>query len=171
MKLFREAGAVIIAKTNVPQTMLSFECSNPVWGVTTNPYSSDHTSGGSTGGEGALLAMNGSAIGVGSDIGGSLRIPAGYCGIYSLKPTAGRITKVGARCEIGFSYTRCRMLMTFPGTFFVLSTFHLRMICSPQSWIRSNFGRIGSDGSVCEEKKLSSCAGSDRPLDPSRTSS
>ena len=97
MKAFREAGAIIIAKTNVPQTMLSFECSNPLWGVTTNPYSQAHTSGGSSGGEGALLAMSGSAIGVGSDIGGSLRIPTGYCGIYSLKPTAVRFAKVVAR--------------------------------------------------------------------------
>lgn len=107
MKEFRSAGAVIIAKTNVPQTMLSFECSNPIWGVTTNPYSAAHTCGGSSGGEAALLAMDGSAIGVGSDIGGSLRIPTGYCGVFSLKPTVGRFTRDGARCTCKICF-RCR---------------------------------------------------------------
>lgn len=92
----RSQGAIIIAKTNVPQTMLSFECSNPLFGRTLNPWSLNHTCGGSSGGEAALLAQNGSALGVGSDIGGSLRIPTGYCGIYSLKPSALRLSKDGA---------------------------------------------------------------------------
>ncbi|KAL5536849.1 hypothetical protein ACEPAF_672 [Sanghuangporus sanghuang] len=99
VEVFRKNGAIIIAKTNVPQTMLSFECSNPLFGRTTNPWSINaaHTSGGSSGGEAALLAQNGSALGVGSDIGGSLRIPTGYCGIYSLKPSYGRICGEGAK--------------------------------------------------------------------------
>lgn len=98
---FRERGAIIIAKTNVPQTMLSFECSNPIFGRTTNPWSFNaaHTCGGSSGGEAALLAQNGSALGVGSDIGGSLRIPTAYCGIFSLKPGWGRLSKIGARSK------------------------------------------------------------------------
>lgn len=98
---FRERGAIIIAKTNVPQTMLSFECSNPIFGRTTNPWSSNaaHTCGGSSGGEAALLAQNGSALGVGSDIGGSLRIPTAYCGIFSLKPGWGRLSTDGARSK------------------------------------------------------------------------
>lgn len=77
--------------------MLAFECSNPLWGRSTNPYNDQYTCGGSSGGEGALLAMDGSAIGIGSDIGGSLRIPAAYCGIYSLKPSTGRISFGGTR--------------------------------------------------------------------------
>ena len=77
--------------------MFAFECSNPVWGRTTNPYNENYTCGGSSGGEAALLAMDGSAIGIGSDIGGSLRIPAAYCGIYSLKPGGGRVSLVGAK--------------------------------------------------------------------------
>ncbi|KAJ4477352.1 amidase signature domain-containing protein [Lentinula aciculospora] len=89
-------GAIPIAKTNVPQTMFSFECSNPLWGRTTNPYNSNYTCGGSSGGEAALLAMDGSALGIGSDIGGSLRIPAAYCGVYCLKPSIGRVSKAGA---------------------------------------------------------------------------
>jgi Asp-tRNA(Asn)/Glu-tRNA(Gln) amidotransferase A subunit family amidase len=90
------AGAVLFVKTNVPQTMFAFECSNPIWGKTTNPYNVNFTCGGSSGGEAALLAMDGSAVGIGSDIGGSLRIPAAYCGIYSLKPSAARISTAGA---------------------------------------------------------------------------
>lgn len=97
VKQYRAAGAIIIAKTNVPQTMLTFECNNPLWGRTLNPYSDKHTCGGSSGGEAALLAMSGAAIGVGSDTGGSLRIPIHYCGLYSLKPAANRVSSTGAR--------------------------------------------------------------------------
>jgi amidase len=93
------AGAIIYVKTNIPQTMFAFECSNPVWGRTTNPYNEDYTCGGSSGGEAALLAMDGAAAGIGSDIGGSLRIPTAYCGIYSLKPASGRVSYFGAKSE------------------------------------------------------------------------
>lgn len=94
------AGAIPLIKTNVPQTMFAFECNNPLWGRTTNPYSDAYTCGGSSGGEGAVLAMDGSALGLGSDIGGSLRIPASYCGIYSLKPGVGRVSNVGTQGEL-----------------------------------------------------------------------
>ena len=77
--------------------MLSFECNNPVWGRTTNPWNDKYTSGGSSGGEAALLTMDGSVIGLGSDVGGSLRIPTSYCGVYSLKPTVGRMSTTGAK--------------------------------------------------------------------------
>ncbi|KAI0314594.1 amidase signature domain-containing protein [Amylostereum chailletii] len=93
----RAAGAIPFVKTNVPQTMLAFECSNPLWGRSLNPWSDAHTCGGSSGGEAALLAMDGSAAGIGSDIGGSLRIPAAYCGIYSLKPGYARTSLEGAK--------------------------------------------------------------------------
>jgi Asp-tRNA(Asn)/Glu-tRNA(Gln) amidotransferase A subunit family amidase len=76
--------------------MFSFESSNPLWGRTTNPYSSEFTCGGSSGGEAAVLAMDGAVFGIGSDIGGSLRMPPGYCGIYALKPSEGRISRKGA---------------------------------------------------------------------------
>ncbi|KAH9991131.1 amidase signature domain-containing protein [Russula vinacea] len=85
----RAAGAIIFAKTNVPQTLLAFESSNPLWGRTCNPWSAAHTSGGSSGGEGALLAADGAALGVGSDVGGSIRIPSGYCGILVLSRDRG----------------------------------------------------------------------------------
>ncbi|KAJ6488681.1 amidase [Mycena vitilis] len=93
--LLKSAGAIPIVKTNVPQTMFSFECCNPVFGRTVNPYNSAFTSGGSSGGEAALLSMDGSALGVGSDVGGSLRIPAALCGVYSLKPSPLRVSYSG----------------------------------------------------------------------------
>jgi fatty acid amide hydrolase len=85
-------GGIILGKTNVPQTLAFFESANPVYGVTNNPFSSTHTCGGSSGGEAAIIAMGGSAVGIGTDLGGSLRVPAAFCGICTIKPTAGRIT-------------------------------------------------------------------------------
>ena len=73
VKILVHAGAIPIVKTNIPQTMLSFECSNPLWGRTVNPYNKDYTSGGSSGGEAALLASKGASAGLGTDIGGALR--------------------------------------------------------------------------------------------------
>ncbi|KAF8120361.1 amidase signature domain-containing protein [Boletus edulis] len=103
----RKAGAIIIVKTNVPQTMFAFECSNALWGRTTNPWGEKYTCGGSSGGEAALLAMDGSALGVGSDIGGSLRIPTSYCGIYAIKPSPDRVSSDGARgCNPGYEAIR-----------------------------------------------------------------
>ncbi|EFP89215.2 uncharacterized protein PGTG_15056 [Puccinia graminis f. sp. tritici CRL 75-36-700-3] len=92
-----EEGAIPFTKTNVPQSLFSFECSNPIFGPTHNPYKRGFTCGGSSGGEAALLASDGSCLGIGSDIGGSLRIPAHYCGCYSLKPCSGRIVQDGTR--------------------------------------------------------------------------
>ncbi|KAJ7347086.1 amidase [Mycena albidolilacea] len=92
-----DAGAVPFVKTNVPQTMYSYECNNPIWGRTTNPYDAAYTSGGSSGGEACMLALDASVIGLGSDIAGSLRIPASYCGVYSLKPGVGRVSDYGAK--------------------------------------------------------------------------
>merc|ERR1712185_282661 len=73
--VLRRQGAVVYARTNVPQTMLSYECSNPVYGQTRNPFDLTRGPGGSSGGEGALLGSGGSLLGIGTDIGGSCRIP------------------------------------------------------------------------------------------------
>ncbi|KAK7023858.1 putative amidase PB8B6.03 [Favolaschia claudopus] len=94
--LLKAAGAIPIVKTNVPQTMFTFECCNPVFGRSVNPYNSSFTCGGSSGGEAALLAMNGSALSIGSDVGGSLRLPSSMCGVYSLKPSPWRVSSVGS---------------------------------------------------------------------------
>ncbi|KAK3574589.1 hypothetical protein QTP86_011244 [Hemibagrus guttatus] len=73
----------------------NYECSNPIYGRTVNPCNLEKTSGGSSGGEGALIAGGGSILGLGTDIGGSIRIPAAFCGISGLKPTRNRISLHG----------------------------------------------------------------------------
>lgn len=93
----RDAGAIVLGKTNVPQLLIYNESDNPVYGRTNNPYGRDRSCGGSSGGEAAVIAAHGSALGLGSDVGGSLRTPAHACGIASLKPTAGRLTNEDAR--------------------------------------------------------------------------
>lgn len=82
-----ELGAVPFALTNIPQGLLTFHCTNPVYGTTKNPHNLDRTPGGSTGGDAALLAAGGSLFGTGGDLGGSLRIPSSMCGLVSIKPT------------------------------------------------------------------------------------
>lgn len=87
----RDAGAIIIAKTNAMQLLMGCETVNPIYGRTNNPWCLDRTPGGSSGGEGVSVASFFSSIGVGTDIGGSVRTPAHFCGIHSLKPTSGSI--------------------------------------------------------------------------------
>lgn len=95
IQLMKSLGAVPFVRTNFPQGLLSYGCSNPIYGRTCNPHSLSRGPGGSSGGEGALLAAGGSVIGLGSDIGGSVRIPANMCGVYSLKPTCDRFLTRG----------------------------------------------------------------------------
>ncbi|EXK29793.1 hypothetical protein FOXG_11695 [Fusarium oxysporum f. sp. lycopersici 4287] len=85
-------GAVLYCKTSLPQTLLFGETKNNIIGQTLNPINQNLSCGGSSGGEAALMALGGSSVGVGTDIGGSLRIPAGFCGIYSIKPTSNRLS-------------------------------------------------------------------------------
>ena len=91
----RQAGAIVLGKTNVAQALLYIESDNPVYGRTNNPWNLARTSGGSSGGEGAIIAAGGSPLGIGADIGGSLRVPATFNGIVSLKPTKGRMVDPG----------------------------------------------------------------------------
>ncbi|KAI1444382.1 amidase [Annulohypoxylon stygium] len=94
-ELLQAAGAVVISKTNVPQTMLVAENDNNVFGRSKNPVNSRLTSGGSSGGEGSSQAFRCSALGVGTDVGGSVRIPAACNGIYGYKPSFGVIPMIG----------------------------------------------------------------------------
>jgi len=96
----KNLGAIPFCKTNVPQSLLSFGCSNPIWGLTKNPWNKDRTPGGSSGGEGSLIGAGGSLFGIGSDIGGSARVPASFCGISSLKPTSMRFSYKGFRGSV-----------------------------------------------------------------------
>lgn len=91
----RAAGAIPIARTNLPDLLFAFESDNLIFGRTNNPYDRSRTSGGSSGGEAALIASCGSPFGLGSDAAGSVRLPAHYCGIASLKPTSGRVARTG----------------------------------------------------------------------------
>lgn len=87
----REAGAIILGKTNLPKGGSDFQTVNPVFGRTNNPWDLARTPGGSTGGGCAAVAAGLSPLEFGNDLGGSLRIPAHFCGVYSLKPTEHRV--------------------------------------------------------------------------------
>ncbi|KAJ6007516.1 hypothetical protein N7540_011492 [Penicillium herquei] len=108
--LLLKLGAVLYVKTNVPQTMMTSESHNNVFGRTLNPWNTRLGPGGSSGGEGALIALRGSPMGLGTDIAGSVRIPAHFCGTYGFKPSISRIPNSGMRI--------CKT----PGMNFILST-------------------------------------------------
>ena len=91
----RRAGAILLGKTNTPELTLSFETTNLVYGRTSNPYDLTRTPGGSSGGAAAIVVAGGAPFDIGSDYGGSIRLPAHYCGIAGIKPTAGRVPRTG----------------------------------------------------------------------------
>jgi amidase len=91
----RGAGAIPIARTNLPDLLFSFESDNLLYGRTNHPLDPEYTSGGSSGGEAALIAACGSPLGLGSDAAGSVRLPAAFCGIAGIKPTSGRLPRTG----------------------------------------------------------------------------
>jgi amidase len=91
----RSAGAIPIAKTNLADLLFAFETDNLIFGRTNNPYDLSRTPGGSSGGESALIAACGSPLGLGSDSAGSVRLPAHFCGIASIKPTQGCLPRTG----------------------------------------------------------------------------
>lgn len=91
----RSLGGVLYCKTSCPPTLMSPETVNNIVGYTSNPKNRNVTAGGSSGGEGALMALRGSAAGFGSDLGGSVRIPAAFNGVFGLRPSAGRLPYEG----------------------------------------------------------------------------
>ena len=91
----RAAGAIILGKTNTPEFTLAGITDNAVYGRTNNPYAVERSPAGSSGGAGAILAAGGSALDLGSDTGGSIRMPSHYCGIAGIKPTSGRVPRTG----------------------------------------------------------------------------
>jgi Asp-tRNA(Asn)/Glu-tRNA(Gln) amidotransferase A subunit family amidase len=91
----RKAGAIILGNTNTPELLMAWETDNLLYGRTNNPWDLSRTPGGSSGGEAAAIAAGCSAGGVGSDGGGSIRVPAHFSGICGLKPTPGRIPATG----------------------------------------------------------------------------
>ncbi|KAE8156430.1 amidase signature domain-containing protein [Aspergillus tamarii] len=95
VQMLRDMGAIILAKTNLPQSIMWAETENLLWGLTVNPRDPRLTPGGSTGGEAALLALHGTLLGFGTDIGGSTRIPQSIVGLYGFKPTSSRLPYLG----------------------------------------------------------------------------
>ncbi|EXJ79411.1 hypothetical protein A1O3_08913 [Capronia epimyces CBS 606.96] len=101
VQILREAGAVFYVKTTMPQTGMALETVSNVWGTTLNPFNTDLCAGGSSGGEGALGACRGAPLGVATDIGGSIRAPASFNGLYALRPTSTRFSYAGNIVAVG----------------------------------------------------------------------
>ena len=112
----RRAGAIVVGKTNCPELLMGFESDNLVYGRTVNPFDSARTCGGSSGGEAAIVAAGASPLGLGSDSGGSLRVPAHFCGIPTLKPTHGRVPITSAVFPSTGPFSRLRAVGTLAPT-------------------------------------------------------
>lgn len=93
VRLLRDAGALLYVKTTIPITLLSFESTSALFGRAANPHNHKYSPGGSSGGEAALLALGGSRIGIGTDVAGSVRVPAHYSGVYAVRSGVGRFPK------------------------------------------------------------------------------
>ena len=91
VQILYDAGAVFYIRTTEPQMLMHLDSNNNITGIAKNPHNTNLTPGGSSSGEGAITAMKGSAFGLGSDIGGSIRAPAGFCGVWGLRPSQKRI--------------------------------------------------------------------------------
>ena len=91
----KNEGAILLGKTNTPELTLDFETTNLIYGRTSNPYDVTRSSGGSSGGAAAIIASGGAPFDIGSDYGGSIRVPSHCCGIAGIKPTSGRVPRTG----------------------------------------------------------------------------
>ncbi|KAK9887978.1 hypothetical protein WA026_000269 [Henosepilachna vigintioctopunctata] len=99
--LMKKAGGILLGVTNIPQLNMWQETGNPIFGTTNNPYDTTKNVGGSSGGEASILAAGGAPLGLGTDIGGSLRIPAFMCGIFGHKPTCDVVNTRGMTFRTG----------------------------------------------------------------------
>ncbi|XP_059474942.1 fatty-acid amide hydrolase 2-A-like [Neocloeon triangulifer] len=111
-KSMRTAGAIPFVLTNIPELSMWYETRCNVYGQTNNPYDTNRTVGGSSGGESSLISACGSPLGIGTDIGGSIRMPAYFCGIFGHKPSTGMINLQGIIRKLGENTERS---MTVPG--------------------------------------------------------
>ena len=96
----KRAGGILLGKTNMPEFALWWETDNEVFGRTCNPWNLDRTAGGSSGGEGSAIAAGISPLGLGTDLGGSIRAPSSLCGVVGIKPTLGRIPDTGVQPQV-----------------------------------------------------------------------
>ncbi|MEH2271016.1 MAG: amidase [Nostoc sp.] len=108
----RAAGAIILGKTNTPQLADNFQTNSPLFGRTNNPWNHECTPGGSTGGGASAIAAGLSPLELGSDIGGSIRVPSHFCGIFGLKPTEHRVSTFGHIPELPGTPKTIRYLQT-----------------------------------------------------------
>ncbi|KAL5426941.1 hypothetical protein PMIN06_009817 [Paraphaeosphaeria minitans] len=132
--ILERLGAVRYCKTNVPTGMMIAESVNNVFGRTVNPKNRKLTSGGSSGGESALITFGGSVLGVGTDIGGSLRIPAACTGIFTLRPSFGRFTT--QNCRSGLAGQEAVMSVNGPMAKSLEDiTFYSRAVIDAQPWL------------------------------------
>ncbi|KAJ6575357.1 general amidase [Mycena capillaripes] len=131
--ILESLGAVPFVKTNIPQTLMWPETFNHIFGRTSNPHNRSLTSGGSSGGEGALVALKGSPLGVGSDIGGSVRIPAGLCGVYGFRPSYNRIPYAGCVNSMEGNDSVLSVLGPLSNTLDGLKTF-VQAVLSKEPW-------------------------------------
>jgi amidase len=118
VKRMKNAGAILLGKTNTPEFTLSYETDNPIYGRTNNPYNIERTPGGSSGGEAAIIAACGSPFGIGSDTGGSIRVPSHFCGLAGIKPTSGRVPRTGHAISYGYlidSFTQLGPIARYVG--------------------------------------------------------
>lgn len=129
----RAAGAILIGKTNTPELTLAPETENLIYGRTNNPYDLSRTPGGSSGGAGAIVAAGGSPLDLGSDTGGSIRIPAHFCGIAGLKPTSGRVPRTGHIIPYGLG-AMDSLTQIGPMTRFVEDLALIRQIIAGVDW-------------------------------------
>jgi len=95
VQVIRRKGGIPFVHTNVPQGLFAIDSSNFLWGRCDNPWNKSKITGGFSGGEGGMIAALCSPLGIGSDLGGSIRIPSVLCGLYGLRPTANRISQIG----------------------------------------------------------------------------
>ncbi|XP_029473763.1 vitamin D3 hydroxylase-associated protein-like isoform X2 [Rhinatrema bivittatum] len=100
VQVLKKQGAIPFVKTNIPQSMINFDCSNSIFGQTLNPHNNKKTCGGSTGGEAALIAGGGSILGMGTDVLGSIRMPCSFCGVCGIKPSGNRVSGFGCSTPV-----------------------------------------------------------------------
>ncbi|KAK4124689.1 amidase signature enzyme [Parathielavia appendiculata] len=136
--ILRKLGAIFYCKTHQPQSLMHLETDSP-YGRVLNPYNINLSAGGSTGGEAALIALRGSVLGIGTDIGGSIRGPSGFCGIYGFKPTSRMLPMhdflhEGAAAELNILISAGPMSTTLKAMdFFMFALLHERpYLADPQ---------------------------------------
>ena len=115
VQLFLRAGAIPLVRGNCPQLALSLHTNNLIWGEAKNPLRNERSCGGSSGGDAGLVASRCVPLGIGSDVAGSLRLPAAFCGIYGFKPTTYRFTKKGLACARKERFNQFNYLLSGSG--------------------------------------------------------